>query len=241
MPHQVLLRRHGCLRLVEPNPAPQPDEDLDDLNGLKYRIVDGGHTFEVIQQTVKRATELQNIPGWTEPFVRVHFLAGDADALASGEIEQVVEALNTSSPVQQFTIDVYQNKFEALKAALATGYFEIGALLSLEGQWQKLDHIRILMGDEVSKRTKRALLAGIQEIKKKLDDSIENEKEKNDFLAGVPAVVEALQRRQIECRVYTKEKFHAKAFITLHARSVYTCALSFLFALAAFLASLAKR
>ena len=49
---------------------------------------------------------------------------------------------------------------------IATGYFEIGALLSLDGQWQKLDKLRILMGDEVSKRTKQALLAGIQTAKK---------------------------------------------------------------------------
>src|SRR5271165_2229931 len=70
---------------------------------------------------------------------------------------------------------------------IATGYFEIGALLLLDQQWQKLDHLRILMGDEVSKRTKKALLSGLEAIKKKLDTSIEDEKEKNDFLAGVPA------------------------------------------------------
>jgi hypothetical protein len=29
---------------------------------------------------------------------------------------------------------------------VATGYFEIGALLALDGQWQKLDKLRILMG-----------------------------------------------------------------------------------------------
>jgi superfamily II DNA or RNA helicase/HKD family nuclease len=100
---------------------------------------------------------------------------------------------------------------------IATGYFEIGALLTLDGQWQKLDHVRILMGDEVSKRTKKALLSGLQEIKKKLDISIETEKEKNDFLEGVPAIVDALRKSQIECRAYTKQKFHAKAYIT-HAR-----------------------
>ncbi len=100
---------------------------------------------------------------------------------------------------------------------IATGYFEIGGLLSLDGQWQKLDKIRILMGDEVTTRTRRALLAGIQEIKQKLDDSIEKEKEKNDFLAGVPGIVDALRKNRIECRVYTKEKFHAKAYIT-HAK-----------------------
>ncbi|MGB4858503.1 MAG: hypothetical protein WBP11_04180, partial [Dokdonella sp.] len=33
---------------------------------------------------------------------------------------------------------------------IASGYFEIGALLDLDGEWQKVDCIRILMGDEVS-------------------------------------------------------------------------------------------
>lgn len=100
---------------------------------------------------------------------------------------------------------------------IATGYFEIGALLALDGQWQKLEKLRILMGDEVSKRTRKALIDGIQHAVRILDASIEREKENNDFLTGVPAIVEALQKRQIECRIYTKEKFHAKAYIT-HAR-----------------------
>lgn len=97
---------------------------------------------------------------------------------------------------------------------IATGYFEIGALLALEGQWQKLDKLRILMGDEVTKRTQRALVAGIESVERALDASIEQEKEKNDFLSGVPAIVEAMRRRQIECRIYAKKKFHAKAYIT---------------------------
>ena len=33
---------------------------------------------------------------------------------------------------------------------IATGYFEVGALSRLDGEWQKLDKIRILMGQEVS-------------------------------------------------------------------------------------------
>ena len=37
---------------------------------------------------------------------------------------------------------------------VASGYFEIGSLLALEGQWQKLDGLRILMGDEAGLRTK---------------------------------------------------------------------------------------
>jgi len=100
---------------------------------------------------------------------------------------------------------------------IATGFFEIGALLALDGQWQKLEKLRILMGNEVSMRTKKALVAGIEATKNTLDKSIENEKEENDFLIGVPAIVEAIRSKQIQCRIYTKEKFHAKAYIT-HAK-----------------------
>lgn len=97
---------------------------------------------------------------------------------------------------------------------IATGYFEIGSLLALEDSWQKLDKIRILMGDEVTKRTKQTLLRGVAQ---KLDESIEDEKQENDFLVGVPAITDALKSGKIECRVYTKKKFHAKSYIT-HSR-----------------------
>lgn len=42
---------------------------------------------------------------------------------------------------------------------IATGFFEIGALLALDGEWQQLDKIRILMDDQVSARTKSVLSA----------------------------------------------------------------------------------
>ena len=32
----------------------------------------------------------------------------------------------------------------------SSGYFEIGALLTLDGKWQGLDKIRILMGAEIT-------------------------------------------------------------------------------------------
>jgi soluble cytochrome b562 len=86
----------------------------------------------------------------------------------------------------------------AHKLDIATGYFEIGSLLALDGQWQKLEKIRILMGDEVSKHTKKALLAGVETAKQILDSSIDKEKEKNDFLSGVPAIVEAIRKNQSE-------------------------------------------
>lgn len=36
---------------------------------------------------------------------------------------------------------------------VATGHFEIGSLLALQDEWQKVDRIRILMGNEVTMRT----------------------------------------------------------------------------------------
>lgn len=97
---------------------------------------------------------------------------------------------------------------------IATGYFEIGALLALDTKWQRLDGIRILMGDEVTKRTHGALLDGLSRVKGSLDASIEREKTKNDFLTGVSAIVDAVAVGKIACRIYTKKKFHAKAYIT---------------------------
>ncbi len=100
---------------------------------------------------------------------------------------------------------------------IASGYFEIGSLLALRDEWKKVDSIRILMGDEVSKRTKSAFANGLRQIRSRLDESIEAEKEKNDFLTGVPAIVDAIRSRKIQTRVYRKEKFHAKCYLT-HAR-----------------------
>ena len=100
---------------------------------------------------------------------------------------------------------------------IATGYFEIGGLLALDGQWQKVDKFRVLMGDEISLRTGKAFTKGLKTAEATLDESIEREKETNDFLAGVPAIVDAIRSGKIECRIYTKNKFHAKAYIT-HGR-----------------------
>jgi hypothetical protein len=77
---------------------------------------------------------------------------------------------------------------------IATGYFEIGALLSLKDQWQKVDRIRILMGDEVSLKTKRAFSEGLRKVTNRLEGSLESEKVQNDFLEGVPAIVEAIRK-----------------------------------------------
>lgn len=104
---------------------------------------------------------------------------------------------------------------------IATGYFEIGGLLEIDGQWQKLDKIRLLFGSEMTKRTKDVLDAVVKTFLLRLNDSIEEEKEKNEFLLGVPAILQAIKEGKIECRVYDKDKFHAKAYITYFKEEYY--------------------
>ena len=97
---------------------------------------------------------------------------------------------------------------------IATGYLEIGGLLTLDGEWQKLDKIRIILGNEVTKRTQSVIEQAVQSILGRLKNSVDNEQERNEFLVGVPAIIEALGTGKIECRVFDKSKFHAKAYIT---------------------------
>lgn len=97
---------------------------------------------------------------------------------------------------------------------IATGYFEVGALTALDGKWQPLDKIRILMGADTNHRSRKALLEAVtRHVTEELDAGLEQDKDASPFLAGVPAVLSALRAGRIECRVYDKDKFHAKAYI----------------------------
>ena len=97
---------------------------------------------------------------------------------------------------------------------IATGYLEIGGLLDLDSEWQKLDKIRIILGNEMTKRTKTVIDMVVEDMLSRLKDSVDDEREHNEFLIGIPAIVQAMKERKIECRVYDKDKFHAKAYIT---------------------------
>jgi superfamily II DNA or RNA helicase len=94
---------------------------------------------------------------------------------------------------------------------IATGTFEIGSLLALDGLWQRVQKIRILMGDETTRRTRRELVDSLRQAS---DDNIEMTKAADDAaaLTGLDAVRQALQSKQIHVKVYSRAKFHAKAY-----------------------------
>ena len=62
---------------------------------------------------------------------------------------------------------------------IATGYFEIGGLLTLGEDWQKLDKTRIILGNEVTKRTKDVIEEVAQTMIERFRTSMEREQEKN--------------------------------------------------------------
>lgn len=93
---------------------------------------------------------------------------------------------------------------------IASGFFEVGSLLALDGFWQLLKQARILMGDEMTKRTRQELLAALVE---KANDSVEQAKEQDDSLRGLPAIRQALHSKQIQAKIYARAKFHAKTYL----------------------------
>jgi superfamily II DNA or RNA helicase len=93
---------------------------------------------------------------------------------------------------------------------ITTGLFEIGSFLLLEQLWQGLDKIRILMGDETTRRTKKEI---VESLRKKSDASIEDEKERDDALTGLAAVRDAIANKHILLKVYLKARFHAKSYL----------------------------
>ncbi len=136
--------------------------------------------------------------------------------------------VHTTTGAELFIVDNSDDEWKALRYLrdwcqistsidVATAYFEIGSLLALDGAWQKTERIRVLMGDEVAARTKKAIVLALRQRLDRLDSSIEREKEKDDFLEGLPTIVAAIRDGRIVFRVYRKKKFHAKAYIT-HAK-----------------------
>ncbi len=93
---------------------------------------------------------------------------------------------------------------------IATGFFEIGAFLDLDGHWQNVSNIRLLMGDEITRRTKVQL---VEALKARDQNGIERVKTVDDWkaLRGLVALKAALIDGRIKAKVYTRSKFHAKA------------------------------
>lgn len=121
-----------------------PKSRLDEEISPRFGIADGGHTFKVVEDVAGDIETYQQDEEWTEPFVRVHFMASEADVLG---IDDVVEALNTSIQVKRFTLEEYRGKFDELKEALRSTNFDISHVAFRENEdkpWQVTEIIQRL-------------------------------------------------------------------------------------------------
>ena len=123
----------------------------------------------------------------------------------------IVDNSNEQQSVKEYLIDWCK---VSKQMDIATGYLEIGGFLALDTHWQRLDKIRIILGNEMTKRTKDVIDNVVKSMLSRLNDSINIEHEKNEFLVGIPAILNAMKSGKIECKVFDKNKFHAKAYIT---------------------------
>ena len=84
---------------------------------------------------------------------------------------------------------------------IATGYFDVGALLALDGHWQKLEKLRILIGDETSHRTGEL----IRRVRETVDKTAVLYRVDDPYLTGLDAVVQAIITGQIEIKIFTND------------------------------------
>lgn len=95
------------------------------------------------------------------------------------------------------------------KMDIATGVFKIGSFLLLEGFWQYLDKIRILMGGETRKRTKREILKARLEAS---NESIEQEKERDVSNATFEYVFYHNNIFKVFCTTYSMAKIDSNFY-----------------------------
>jgi hypothetical protein len=122
-----------------------PDlQKSDGDDAPKFGIADGGHTYEIVRRTTEKLSDYREKEGWIEPFVRVHFVSGEASQAAA---EKMVEALNTSSQVRQYSLEEFRGEFDELKDALEVGGFDTKLIAFRENEnkpWEVLEVIQRL-------------------------------------------------------------------------------------------------
>jgi hypothetical protein len=110
---------------------------------------------------------------------------------------------------------------------VATGYFEIGSLLAMDGQWQKIERIRVLMGDEVSKRTKNALVEGIERHLREYTPFVIYAKALQEYFRGHEMTVTEWEQTQSKMYPvldpYQKEGYHSLMKIAAQHGGAFLC------------------
>lgn len=130
--------------------------------------------------------------------------------LTPADMAKPIPTLIDNRPGNSMLDAIRRLMHEARELDIATGYFEVGAMVDLDSHWQTVQAIRILMGDETSRPTRVFLVNALRSRQ----NGIEDAKKRNDWLAleHLQAIETAIVSGHIAVRIYTKDKFHAKAY-----------------------------
>jgi hypothetical protein len=128
-----------------------------------------------------------------------------------------VRFLDNRSEARSIAEALVSDLQDATYLDVATGFFEIGGLLELDGHWQGLEKIRILLGAAVGERTRKMLSDKLlPQLERVFRKGLNDERRRHPLLERIRPVAEAMAAGRIECRVHMLKgkKFHAKAFLT---------------------------
>ena len=113
----------------------------------------------------------------------------------------------------------FQKVFESLEnetvkeLQIAVGYFHVSGFNLIKKHLKKVQKISLIIGDETDKATAEQLHKGHREIISNKISSDINAIDDNEDIDALYELYEYIQSSKIDVRVYTKTKFHAKAYI----------------------------
>ena len=104
-------------------------------------------------------------------------------------------------------------------AKIATGYFFLSGFDLVKDDVQRVKKIQIIMGRETDIPTKKELVKGYEERRLKeqiingMIEDIKKVSENEEQIKKIKDLHDLIREGKIEVKIYTKEKFHSKAYI----------------------------
>lgn len=93
---------------------------------------------------------------------------------------------------------------------IATAFFSLDALNMMGERLDRCHNVRLLFGDDAAP-TQRAKL--LQAMRERSDADLLKRRETDPLLKGLRHAKKLIEEKRLESRVYTKDKFHAKAYL----------------------------
>lgn len=94
--------------------------------------------------------------------------------------------------------------------SIASAYFSLDAFNLLESRLEELQTVRLLFGDDASAKSRLLLIQAFRSLSQ---TDLQARREEDPFLSRLKAVEELIKRKALQVRCYTRDKFHAKAYL----------------------------